>query len=69
MKQSHSLLKLASVCAIGVASVCLFGCGSKDVDPGQKVDAPGYYNGPMDKGKSKAPKGGAEAGGAKADAQ
>lgn len=26
------------------------GC-STDVDPGQKVDAPGYYNGPM-KGKS-----------------
>lgn len=23
------------------------GCGSGDVDPNQKVDAPGYYNGPM----------------------
>jgi hypothetical protein len=31
------------------------GCEPKDVDPQQKVDAPGYYNGPM---KSKSEKAG-----------
>jgi predicted small lipoprotein YifL len=37
---------LVSALVIGLA-----GCGSGDVDPNQKVDAPGYYNGPM-KGKA-----------------
>ena len=25
----------------------LAACGTKDTDPSEKVDAPGYYNGPM----------------------
>ncbi len=35
---------------VTAAIVGLGGCGSGDVDPNQKIDAPGYYNGPM-KGK------------------
>lgn len=29
-------------------SVLLTGCGPKEVDPDAPVDAPGYYNGPME---------------------
>jgi hypothetical protein len=38
-------LILISIVAGALASAT--GCGSGDVDPGAKVDAPGYYNGPM----------------------
>jgi len=38
-----TILALALVSAFVAA-----GCGSKEVDPGAKVDAPGYYNGPME---------------------
>ncbi|RYG46436.1 hypothetical protein EON79_10155 [bacterium] len=36
----------------------IIGCGSKDTDPNAKINAPGYYNGPMNgKGASEeAPK-------------
>jgi len=37
------ILSLALLSALVAA-----GCGPKDVDPGAKVDAPGYYNGPME---------------------
>jgi len=36
----------------------IVGCGSKDVDPTNKIDAPGYYNGPVK------PRGGPQASGA-----
>ncbi|MDX2065469.1 MAG: hypothetical protein SFX74_06980 [Fimbriimonadaceae bacterium] len=35
---------LAAVLAAGQ-----FGCGTPDTDPGAKINAPGYYNGPMEK--------------------
>lgn len=45
---SLSLKKLA-IALIAVGGFFLVGCGEKDVDPQAKVDAPGYYNGPMKK--------------------
>lgn len=42
-----------------VLSVSLVGCGTPDTDPGAKVDAPGYYNGPMQK-RQKGPTTGAD---------
>jgi len=30
-----------------LSTVVIAGCGNKDTDPQAKVDAPGYYNGPM----------------------
>ncbi|MGV3615574.1 MAG: hypothetical protein ACO1SV_09595 [Fimbriimonas sp.] len=48
-------LKAFSLLLIAVtASVPTVGCGPKDADPGAKIDAPGYYNGPM---KAKGAKG------------
>ena len=36
------------ILALGVCAFCVAGC-EHDVDPHAKVDAPGYYNGPMNK--------------------
>jgi hypothetical protein len=49
--------------AIPVLLVGIFGigCEPKDVDPQQKVDAPGYYNGPMKSKADKADEAGAKA--------
>jgi hypothetical protein len=48
-----------------VIALPLVGC-SKDSDPHEKIDAPGYYNGPMEP-RGGAPKtGGATTGGSKA---
>jgi hypothetical protein len=56
-----TITKKVLVVLIAVSGVLLQGCGTPDVDPQAKVDAPGYYNGPM---KAK----GGAAGGADADA-
>lgn len=37
---------IRNILIVCVATGALIGCNN-DVDPGQKVDAPGYYNGPM----------------------
>ena len=31
-----------------LGGILVTGCGPKEVDPGAPVDAPGYYNGPME---------------------
>ena len=49
---NRKLLLAIPILTIGISGV---GCEAKDTDPHQKVDAPGYYNGPM---KSKAEKAG-----------
>jgi len=76
MKTSPKFASLLSICLL--LSLGLIGCGSSDTDPHAKVDAPGYYNGPVDthkgaKGGSgatdKAPAGGAPASGAPAGSQ
>ncbi len=43
-----------------VLGSCFLGGCSGDKDPGEKIDAPGYYNGPME------PRGGGGGGDAKA---
>lgn len=50
----HPLLRGLLLAALVVPYV---GCGPKDADPNAKIDAPGYYNGPM---KSKGRSGGAQ---------
>jgi|GEM_PF-1857592 len=76
MKTSPKFAFLLLVCLL--PSLGLIGCGSSDADPHAKVDAPGYYNGPIDskkgaKGSSgatdKTPAGGAPAPGAPAGSQ
>lgn len=43
--------------AILILGACFLGGCSGDKDPGEKIDAPGYYNGPME------PRGGGAGGG------
>ena len=45
MKPSIKLVVLAGFLVVPMLS--LWGCGDKETDPHAKVDAPGYYNGPM----------------------
>lgn len=47
MKFSRVTAVLLVVVTVGAG---LSGCGSGDTDPNAKIDAPGYYNGPL-KGK------------------
>ena len=41
--------KLFAAALLALMALPMVGCGTKDVDPNAKVDAPGYYNGPMEK--------------------
>ncbi|MFZ4507156.1 MAG: hypothetical protein ACOYON_05590 [Fimbriimonas sp.] len=51
-------LNLIRLAVIALIAIPLVGCGSKDADPQAKIDAPGYYNGPMKgKGNSSTPEG------------
>ena len=52
-------LRIALCVSAVIVGIVAAGCGSGDVDPQQKVDAPGYYNGPTEPKKGA---GGGEAG-------
>ncbi len=48
MKKDLRLKSIAVALVAMFVGVLLVGC-SKDADPQAKIDAPGYYNGPLDK--------------------
>ncbi len=48
MNKEIELKSVAVALVTMFVSVLLVGC-SKDADPQAKIDAPGYYNGPLDK--------------------